>query len=211
MIVVVGGIKGGSGKTTVATNLTFLRSQKKKKVILIDADDQRSASDWVEHRESQGIKTPWTTVQLTGPSLRNQVVKLKESYDEIIIDTGGRDTSSQRSALLVADVFLTPFQPRSLDVWTAGKLSHMIEEVLTLNPKLKTIAFINRADPSGSDNLGAIEIIKEFKNFSCLPFTIGQRKAFSNASAEGLSIIEMKKKDEKAIQELQTLAKETFI
>lgn len=207
MIVVVGGIKGGSGKTTIATNLTVIRSNQKKKVILIDADDQKSASDWVEHRESLNIKTPWTTVQLTGSSLRNQVIKLKESYDEIIIDTGGRDTSSQRSALLVADIFLTPFQPRSLDIWTARKLSNLIEEVLTLNPNLKTFAFINRADPNGPDNESALEIIKEFEIFTCLTHTIGQRKAFSNASAEGLSILEMRKKDKKAIEEFKKIAK----
>ena len=94
MIVVVGGIKGGSGKTTIATNLTVIRSNQKKKVILIDADDQKSASDWVEHRESLNMKTPWTTVQLTGSSLRNQVIKLKESYDEIIIDTGGEESTT---------------------------------------------------------------------------------------------------------------------
>ena len=45
MIVVVGGIKGGSGKTTVATHLAILCAQAGHDVLLIDADDQETATD----------------------------------------------------------------------------------------------------------------------------------------------------------------------
>jgi len=161
MIVVIGGIKGGSGKTTLATNLVFMKSRQKKTVLLIDADDQRSASDWVEHRENLNIETPWTTIQLHGLSLRNQLEKLKDKYEEIIIDTGGRDTTSQRSALTIADVLLVPFQPRSLDIWTLGKLSFLISEALPINPSLKAFSFINRGDPTGKDNTEALKILNE--------------------------------------------------
>ena len=46
MIIVVGGIKGGSGKTTVATNLAVIRSTAGRDLLLIDADDQETASDF---------------------------------------------------------------------------------------------------------------------------------------------------------------------
>ena len=46
MIVVVGGIKGGSGKTTVAINLAVLRASGGHDVLLVDADDQETASDF---------------------------------------------------------------------------------------------------------------------------------------------------------------------
>ena len=45
MIIVIGGIKGGSGKTTVATNLAVIRS-KVSDLLLIDADDQETATDF---------------------------------------------------------------------------------------------------------------------------------------------------------------------
>lgn len=205
MIVVTGGIKGGSGKTTLATNLVVLKSQEQKSVLLIDADDQKSASDWVEHRESLNIPTDWTTVQLHGISVRNQVEKLMAKYDEIIIDTGGRDTASQRSALTIADILLVPFQPRSLDIWTLGKLSSLIQEVLPINPNLQAFSFINRGDPKGKDNQESMELLNESDVIQCLPFVLGQRKAFSNAAAEGLSIFELKAREKKAIQEMGQL------
>ena len=65
MILVVGGIKGGSGKTTLATNLAVLRSLYGYKVLLVDADEQKSVSDWMEQRESAKIETKWTSIQLS--------------------------------------------------------------------------------------------------------------------------------------------------
>jgi len=49
-IVVIGGTKGGVGKTTLATNLAVMRSQEKKDVLLVDADEQGSASDFTAVR-----------------------------------------------------------------------------------------------------------------------------------------------------------------
>lgn len=210
MIIVIGGIKGGSGKSTLATNLTVMRALAGKRVLLVDGDEQRSASDWAEHRESLGISTPWTTVSLFGANLRSQLIKMTNDYDDIIVDTGGRDTTSQRSALTIANIFLAPFQPRSLDVWTAGKVNSLISEIKTVNSNLVCYAVINRADPKGADNEDAAEILKESSEFIYLNTIIGQRKAFANAASEGLGIVELKLRDNKAIHELDQLYSEIF-
>lgn len=210
MIIVVGGIKGGSGKSTLATNLTVIRALEGKRVLLVDADDQRSASDWAEHRESLGVESPWTTIQLTGSSVRNQILKMASDYDDIIIDTGGRDTTSQRASLTVADVFLAPFQPRSLDVWTIGKVSSLLVEIRLVNPELQAYAVINRADPLGRDNADAGEILKEYDGITFFDYSIGNRKSFGNAAAEGLSVIELKNQDKKATHEITALCNALF-
>lgn len=210
-IIVIGGIKGGSGKTTIASNLAVIRSiQGKRKVLLVDADEQKSASDWAEHRESMEINTPWTTVSLLGSSVRTQLLKMAKDYDDVIVDTGGRDTSSQRSALTVTNIFLAPFQPRSLDVWTIGKVSALLNEIRTVNPHIKAFAIINRRDPQGTDNEGAAEILSESEGITYLNTGIGQRKAFANAAAEGLGVIELKVKDKKAESEIAQLCRTLF-
>jgi len=205
MILLVGGVKGGSGKTTIATNLAVLRSGANKKVLLIDADEQKSTSVFSNQRDVLGIATKWSTIQLAGKTIRFQIERMKGDYDDIIIDAGGRDTTSQRSALSVADVYLIPFKPRSYDVWTIGDVKTIINEMRTVNPKLKAFAFINQADPKGTDNDDAISILEECEEFKCLKFTIGNRKTFGNSSSDGLGIVEVKHPDKKALQELMSL------
>lgn len=205
MIVVIGGIKGGSGKTTIATNLTVLRSSMGKKVLLVDADEQKSASSWSQQRESQGLNTPWTTIQLAGSAIRSQILKMANDYDDVIVDVGGRDTTSQRSALIVADYYIVPFQPRSLDIWTLGSVKNLIAESSAINIKLKSYALINRGDAMGNDNQEALDVIKECPNLTCLPHIICQRKAFANAATDGLGIWEMKVSDKKALVEMQSV------
>jgi len=210
MIVVLGGIKGGSGKTTLATNLTVIRALEGKRVLLVDADEQRSASDWSEHREGLGISTPWTTIQLAGSAVRTQVQKMADNYDDIIVDTGGRDTTSQRAALTIADMLVVPFQPRSLDIWTLGKVISLLVEIRAVNAKLQAFAVINRADAQGDDNKGAWRIIDEADGITSIDVTVGQRKAFSNAAAAGLGVIEMKNSDKKAVDELRAVCSAVF-
>ena len=205
MKILVGGIKGGSGKTTIATNLTVIRSSVGKKILLTDADEQKSASSWSQQREIEGIETPWTTIQLSGSAIRNQIQKMAKDYDDIIIDVGGRDTTSQRSALTIADIFIIPFQPRSLDIWTLGQVKTLIADVLAINPFLVCIGVINRGDSQGNDNNEALEILNDCPNLMCSPPTICQRKAFANAATDGLGVIEMKNKDQKAISEIMSL------
>mgnify|MGYP000305301879 CR=1 FL=1 len=203
MITVIGGHKGGAGKTTLATNLTVLRSASGYKVLLVDADEQRSSSDWAEQRESFGIETSWSTIQLAGKSIFSQIQRLGADFDDVIIDVGGRDTTSQRSALTVADLFVVPFKPRSLDIWTIGAVKAMINEVKAVNPGLKCIAIINQADSRGQDNEDAIQALKECEEMTCLSFTIGHRKAFANAAALGLGVTELKTgQDKKAVEEI---------
>lgn len=205
MIIVVGGIKGGTGKTTIATNLAVLRSAHGKKILLVDADEQRSTSIWANQRDVLEIETKWSTIQLGGKALRSQLERMRVDYDDIIIDVGGRETTSLRAAISIADICLVPFKPRSLDIWTLSDVKALIAEMRPANPSLKAYAMINQADAKGSDNEVTISILQECEDIKCLPMTIGNRKAFANAASDGLGVSEMKNPDRKAIQEIRNL------
>lgn len=206
MIIVVGGIKGGSGKSTVATNLAVLCATEKQDVLLIDSDDQETASDFtILRNESQQDKPAYTCIKLTGAAVRTETLRLSTKYETIIIDTGGRDTTSQRAALSVANVLLVPFVPRSFDVWTLEKVGALVAEIRTINPDLLAYTFINRADPKGQDNDDAADVLKETDALTFIDAKLGMRKAFSNAAATGQGVAELKPSDSKAIAEMATL------
>lgn len=210
MIIVVGGIKGGSGKTTVATNLAVIRSASSD-VLLIDADDQETATDFtIIRNERRPSGAGYTSIKLTGAAVRTETLRLSHKYQDIIIDTGGRDTTSQRAALTVADCLLVPFVPRSFDVWTIERVSSLVGEMITANHDLKAYTFINRADPRGQDNDDAADVLKDTGALSFIDTPLGARKAFSNAAAEGLAVTEVKPQDPKATEELMILYRYIF-
>jgi len=211
MIVVVGGIKGGSGKTTVATHLAILGAQAGWNVLLIDADDQETATDFTILRMARRAGgAGYTSIKLTGPVVRTDTQRLATTYDHIVIDTGGRDTTSQRAALTVADVLLVPFLPRSFDVWTLEKAAKLVDEMRLANPALRAYAFLNRTDPRGQDNREAAEVLQETPALHFLDTPIGARKAFSNAAAQGLAVTELTPQDRKATTEMVTLFRALF-
>ncbi|WP_192930684.1 AAA family ATPase [Deinococcus sp. AJ005] len=206
MIYVVGGIKGGSGKSTVATNLAVALARDGRDVLLVDADDQETATDFSAWRnERLEGKAGYTAVQLTGKAARQELQRLSSKFADVVVDTGGRDTTSQRAALTLADVYLVPFNPRSFDVWTLAKVARLIEEIRTVNPDLRAYAFLNRADPRGSDNDDAAEALKDTDALEYLDTSLGNRKAYSNAAAQGLSVLELHPHDSKATQEFERL------
>lgn len=211
MIVMVGGIKGGSGKSTVATNLAVIRSQAGKDVLLVDADDQETATDFTMLRnEKMENGAGYTSIKLTGAAVRTEILRLKDKYQDIVIDTGGRDTTSQRAAVSIADVLLVPFVPRSFDIWTIEKVATMVGEMQAANPHIRAYTFLNRTDPRGTDNEGAADVLKESSVLRFADTPIGGRKAFSNAAADGLAVTEFKPHDPKAVEEIMVLYRYVF-
>ena len=207
MIFTVGGIKGGTGKTTIATNLTVWLAKQGLDVLLIDADDQETSTDFASWRnQSYSEYVKFTCIKLTGDAIRMNIENLKTKYDHIVIDTGGRDTTSQRSSLLSSDVYLLPFQPRSLDIWTITKVDKLLAEIRsTKAKKLIAIGFLNRADIRSQDNRDTLEMLHEYKSLVFIEEKLSNRKAFANAAGMGLSVIELLPEDEKASKELNTL------
>jgi len=207
MILVVGNVKGGVGKTTLAVNLTIAISQRHNDVLLIDGDEQGTAAAFTELRTSTKGSPGYTAVSLQGTAIRTQVRQLAPKYSTIVIDVGGRDNGSLRAALTVADGILIPVKPRSFDLWGVDQTAELIREARTINERLWAVAVLNEADSQGSDNDAAIDALKEIEGIDLAPMLIVRRKAFPNAAASGLSVLEYQ--DPKARDELTQLT--TFI
>jgi chromosome partitioning protein len=212
MILVVGGTKGGSGKTLLASNVTVLRAAAGADTLLIDADEQSSAMDFTRQRQQRLQGEPgYTAIQTREADVAVQVRRMAGKYADIVIDVAGRDTASQRAALAVATILLIPFAPTSVDLWTVDTVVTLLKEARAFNRGLQAYAMINKAFPRGSDNRDAADMLREYpEHWAYLDTPIGTRKAFSNAFGGGYAVTEYQPRDAKAIAEMMALYRHLF-
>ena len=208
MILTVGNIKGGVGKSTLACNVAVALSFTGKGggVLLIDGDKQGSAADFAQSRAEALGEAGFTCVRAQGKEVVNQVVTMRDKFAHIIIDAGGQDNPSLRAGLAVSDRVLVPVAPRSFETWALEGMAALIEEASITNPKLEAFAVLNLAFPRGSDNAQTQEIIREdYPALSLIEPPVVQRKAFSDGAGQGLSVLEVKPRNPDAIAELLSL------
>lgn len=195
MILLIGAEKGGTGKTTLTTNLAVSLIKRGYKVLIVDTDMQGSASSWCSLRELSKQQPPIITcVQKLGAGWREQVKHLAKDYDHVIIDSGGRDSPEMREAMGIANILLIPLQPSQFDVWTLGKMEKLLRDARAWNPKLEAHLVFNRASTNyrnGKEIEEARETTYEFDDLRPLDITIHDRVAFRKAAKSGLGVSEL--------------------
>ena len=213
MIVTVGNTKGGVGKTTIAVNLAIARALAGRDVWLVDGDRQGSAQTAIRIRAEAGHAPGIACASYPdGAILRAQVQQQVTKFEDIIIDAGGRDSPALRAALMLSDVLLVPFQPRSYDVWALDDIAALIEDARAVRDGLRCFAVLNCADPGtrSADNAEAAAAVADMPQLAYLSAPLRRRKAFANAAGAGLSVLELTPQDAKASAELNTLVRMLF-
>ena len=111
--------KGGTGKTTLSTNLARAFAETST-VLLLDADSQGSARDWGDSRP-QGMITLDVRETESGRILQN-VRLLASQYSWVIIDGPPGITRTSADAVRAADIVLIPAKASPFDVWAASDI-----------------------------------------------------------------------------------------
>ena len=203
MIFTIGNSKGGVGKTTIALQLAIEAAYDGRRVLLVDGDRQGTALAALTARGDR--QPPVACAQyVEGATLRTQVQAQEPSYDLVVIDAGGRDSSALRAALLLSDLVVIPFQPRSFDVWGLDDMSALLDEARAY-ADVRAVAMLNAADPRGQDNAEATAAVADYPGIDYLDAPLGRRKAFASASGQGMGVCEWRPRDEKASAEAERL------
>jgi chromosome partitioning protein len=214
-VTLIGGTKGGTGKSTITSNLAVMLAAQGKDVLVVDADDQNSLSDFAELRKMTYPEGPqFTCIPLLGVAVRNEVQRLAPKFDHVLIDAGGTDSNSQRAALTVCDTYLLPIPPATFEVWKIGRISALIEEARATGNEFRALAFVNRGELEGTENDEAADMIRNADGMELVPHVVYGRKAFKHATAAGRAVFELKRdhknrdtkaNDPKATQEMELL------
>jgi len=212
MIILIGGEKGGTGKTTLATNLAAMRALAGRDVLLLDTDPQGSANYWTQTRDEENITPRVACIQKFGKGLPKEVQDLATRYQDIIIDAGGRDSVELRSALVVAEKAYIPIQPSQFDIWTLNQMDELVEAAKGFNPEIRAFVVISRSstNPSVHESDDTEKLLDDFDHLGLAKGLIRDRIAYRKAAKEGQAVVELKPKDQKAVSEMETLYQEVF-
>jgi chromosome partitioning protein len=209
MIILIGAEKGGSGKSTIATNVAVHLAKQAVDLVLVDTDAQATSARFVERRDDTQAQPSIPCVQKTG-DVSSTLRDLSRRYQVVIIDAGGRDSREMRSAMAVADLMLIPTKASQADLETLPKVNDLVSLARGLNPELKTTVVLSGAptNPSIREVQDARELFSQFDQLTLADTTICERKVYRDALLAGRGVVELGNSQARA--EIQLLSQEFF-
>jgi chromosome partitioning protein len=202
-IITVAQQKGGAGKTTLTAHLAIAFAAAGKSVAVIDIDPQQSLTLWYRKREEcLGDAGAGLLVrQIKGWRLRNEVERLAEEHDIVLIDSPPHAETEAKIAIRGADLVVVPVQPSPMDVWATRPTL-----ALAQGTKAQPLLVLNRVPPRANLN---DEMLAEITRFGArlAETRIGNRVAFAAALSEGRAVGESQPHG-KAAKEVAALARE---
>ncbi|MDV5140292.1 AAA family ATPase [Chimaeribacter arupi] len=207
MIILIGSQKGGCGKSTTAANICAELARQGKDVILVDADRQGTASNWVTDRNGQEDLPVVHSIQKFD-NIRETLLDLAKRYEYVVVDSAGRDSRELRTGMTAANVLLVPFRPSQPDLDTLPKLNDIITQALDINEALHPCAVLTMAptNPVINETQEAKDYLADFPILNLLNTVIRDRKIYRDCMSEGKGVVEMD--NGKAKAEIQCLVQE---
>ncbi len=150
--------KGGSGKTTIATNLASYYAVEGYEVALVDYDPQFCALDWLDAR-------PEGRPKITGIEGLQKGARVPRSTDVVILDapaaTHGRPVTELLSR---AQTCIIPVIPTTIDLNAAARFIDEVTELgRVLNRKVRVASVANRIRENSPGHFEVEEFLESTK------------------------------------------------
>ncbi len=184
-------MKGGAGKTTLCANIASTLSDQAN-VLMVDTDFPQSSLDtWYRIRDE---KYEIENLQVSTAKNLNQLQKTVrdnlDAYDYILIDGHPRITNITRAVLMLSDLALIPLSPSQVEVWSTKHLADIVEEAKAINPHLDAKICWNRYRVRTNSAESVVAEAKKVLKIDDLPAKLGNRVAYLDSFAQGLTVAE---------------------
>jgi chromosome partitioning protein len=207
MIITVTSNKEGVGKSTIAVNMAALRALVGRKVLLIDLGSKKSSFEWSKKRNCANIQPQIPACSMKGRCFEMEIGGLMSGYNDVLIDTGWRNTKGAQAALKIADMVVVPIEIGDDSVDELKQVIRRIKAARRTNPGLWAVVVIARTE--GTLVISALDKIRKY--IAKIPSTalagtvIHERMSLQHAFNTGLSIFEYQPGDSLAVAEMHDL------
>ncbi|MBP2295199.1 ParA family protein [Azospirillum rugosum] len=148
--ILVANIKGGCGKTTIATHLAAAYAGTGHSTVLADVDRQRSSLGWLERR-------PHTAPALVGLDWAKDFGDAPKGTQRLIIDAPAALKTKQIEDLVrMVDIVVLPVLPSAFDEQATQRFLGKLEELKSIAKNRKSVAVVGnrlRARTKAADRL----------------------------------------------------------
>jgi chromosome partitioning protein len=202
-IIVLFAIKGGGGKSTLAACIAAQLMSKGVQVALVDADPQRSLTEW------HGRGGPLAELPIVTDATERAAARAVELAKKatVVVDTPGFAAREQLALLTVADRVLIPCRPSALDARRALEALEMVATVnRTRRKKAQAVIVMNGA--SRSTVVGHIRNELVAGGARVLGSEVAQRTAYVEAELYGSAPCFMGRNAQKAADEIAAVTAE---
>ncbi len=204
MLTVVGNLKGGTGKSTVAFNLAVWLAHDKNGVKAFDLDPQCTLLDVNEVRMEDCYEPAFEVS--TDLSELEALAKDKKCKQPIIVDMSATNMFAMEKAISLADRILIPVQPSQADVWSTQRFLKIVNNNIN-KQTTEVLGFINRADTHVGvrETDEAEQALEMMQGIKAIGIRLYQRTAYRRSFSEGLGVFELDPMG-KASKEMKNLA-----
>lgn len=177
--------KGGSGKTTLATNLAGYLAKQNQRVVMWDLDQQKSSLNWLALRapELPSISRLGLERDASKGNIKNN--------DWLVLDSpAGIQGKNLSHALKIAHKIIVPVQPSVFDMVATRDFINRLTEEKTIQRKKSFIGMVGmRVDP----RTRAASTLEQFLMQYDLPILTYLRDTmvYVNAAFNGKSIFDL--------------------
>ena len=158
--------KGGVGKSFLSVHLAVWLSDAGHRVAILDGDDQRTASKWLENSEGHSVDV-WVLEESSEEKRTAEIQKLLQDLhgkvDFVVIDTKGSAGLTTHAAVVKSDLTCVPLQPSASDLWpieNALSTIRLSQEIRNGAPKAFLI--LNQTDDADVLAREVRELAKQF-------------------------------------------------
>ncbi|OCQ54106.1 ATPase MipZ [Photorhabdus australis subsp. thailandensis] len=209
-VILVGGSKGGPGKSTIAQQIAAYLLLKGYTVHLLDIDEQATSYSWCEERVTVN-DLKHLAFGRASENIFERINQLKHTFEYIVVDAGGFDSAAQREAMLIATHILYPLRPKRRDMRSLTNLDNVVEQIRELNEGVKVAALMNQCPtlPSQVQRIINAKLVCESFGIDPLKSIVHTRNIYDDAEEDGCSIFEIKGgRDKKAEKEIENVVEE---